>query len=162
VKIRNGAQVKTARTFEDKIDNAANDIRDARDEFNMLPAELKALSGELADLMHKLAQCARTGDRNGIIETSRKIAEVVKAIKLQTKTLGDTCRDPRLKDNILTAATAMTNFGTQLKILASVKAASVGKDPAAENQLVSCCEGIASSVRTAMFNCQSAKQAGKA
>lgn len=60
------------------------------------------------------------------------------------------------------ASTAMSNFGTQLKIIASVKAASVGKDPAAENQLVSCCEGLSTNVRAGLYNCQSAKQAGKA
>lgn len=139
--------------------------------------------------MSKLAECARKGDRNGIIETSKvcergdahcvvatrrlalrvafviartqKIAEVIKKIREQTKALGESCRDAQLKESILTASTAMSNFGTQLKILAAVKAASVGKDAAAENQLLTCCEGIATSVRAAMFNAQSAKQAGK-
>lgn len=49
-------------------------------------------------LPNQYRSCARTGDRNGIIETSRKIAEVVKNIKAETKKLGDSCRDPQLRD----------------------------------------------------------------
>ena len=54
---------KKARTFEDKIDAAADNIRDAADEYSLLPKQLKELSTKLADLMAKLAQCARDGDR---------------------------------------------------------------------------------------------------
>jgi hypothetical protein len=51
----------------------------------------------------------------------------------------------------------MGNFSTQLKILAAVKAASQGRDPAAENQLVACCEGLSSGLRQTLYGVQSAK-----
>jgi hypothetical protein len=160
--IDGAAARKAPATFEDRIDEAGRDIRDGADEFHLLPKPLKDLATELADLIIKLADCARKGDRQGMIEVARQIDGVVKRIKTECRTLANNCRDPQLKDNILTAANAMTNFGTQLKIVAAVKAAGVGKDPTAENQLVACCQGISTSTRTALYNCQTAKATNKA
>jgi hypothetical protein len=37
----------------------------------------------LAELMRKLAECARTGDRAGIISTSKQIADIIKKIQVR-------------------------------------------------------------------------------
>ena len=51
--------------------------------------------------MKKLAEAARNGDSQGMIDCSRAIAEVVKKIKAECKALAAKCTDPKLKDNIM-------------------------------------------------------------
>jgi len=145
------------KTFEDEIDDAALDIQEAVDEYAHVPQEIRDLALMLAELMRKLAECARTGDRAGIISTSKQIADIIKKIQAFAKPYGDSCKDPKLADTVFVGVGAMGNFGTQLKILAAVKAGGQGRDPAAENQLVACCEGISSSLRQTLFGVQSAK-----
>eukprot|EP01108_Squamamoeba_japonica_P006774 TRINITY_DN5550_c0_g1_i1.p2 TRINITY_DN5550_c0_g1~~TRINITY_DN5550_c0_g1_i1.p2 ORF type:complete len:141 (+),score=80.59 TRINITY_DN5550_c0_g1_i1:284-706(+) len=136
------------------------DILEGVNEYRNLPASLQDAGKLLADLMAKLAECARKGDAQGIIATTRQIADVVKTIKAECKSLAANCRDPKLKDSITSASNAMGNWSMQLKILGGVKAASVGtKDATAESNLVSCCEGISKNVRSAMFGCETAKRA---
>ena len=162
VRTIDGAAARKAPTsFDGKIDAAGRDIHDAADEFSKLPKPMKDLALELAALIEKLADCARKGDRTGIIDVARLIDATVKKLKEECRALAASCKDAQLKDNILTAAGAMTSFSTQLKILGAVKAAAVGRDEAAENQLVACCVGISNSTRTALFNCQTAKATNK-
>jgi hypothetical protein len=52
-------------------------------------------------------------------------------------------QDAGVRNELSTGTTALSSFSTQLKIIASVKAADLGvaKDKTAENQLVACCQG---------------------
>jgi len=147
------------KTFEDAIDDAAMDIQEAADEFASVPGEMKDLALELAELMRKLAEAARTGDRQAIIQHSKAISDIIKKIIAFAKPFALSCRDPKLADVILVATQAIGNFGTQLKILSSVKASSRGPDPAAENQMVCICEGISNSMRQSLYGVSSAKLA---
>jgi hypothetical protein len=147
------------KTFEDAIDDAAMDIQEAADEFAAVPGEMKELALELAELMRKLAEAARTGDRQGIIQHSKAISDIIKKIIAFAKPFALSCRDPKLADVILVATQAIGNFGTQLKILSSVKASSRGPDPAAENQMVCICEGISNSMRQSLYGVSSSKLA---
>merc|ERR1712065_64339 len=126
--------------FEDKIDEAANDITDARDEFSQIPQAIKDLSTELADLMQKMAEAARNGDKVGIVQNAKLIAAVVKKIQKETKEYG---KNPKFGEGVVVGCQALGNF--------SVQAATTGFDPEAEAQLVSCCEGMASSMRSTLF-----------
>jgi hypothetical protein len=145
------------KTFEDEIDEAAVVIEEAVDEYAHVPIEIRDLAMQLAELFRKLAECARKGDRAGIIDCATKIAVIVKQIVGFAKPYGDSCKDPKLQDTVYVGVQAMGNFSTQLKILAAVKAASQGRDPAAENQLVACCEGLSSGLRQTLYGVQSAK-----
>jgi hypothetical protein len=49
--------------------------------------------------------------------------------------MGDKCPDPELKERLLKCMQALQNYSIQLKILASVKAASNTPDPDADQQL---------------------------
>lgn len=120
------------KTFDEEIDEAALEIEEAADEFAKVPPAFRDLALSLAELMKKLADAAREGDREGIITHSRAIADVVKKMQAIAKPYVKTCKDARLADTIAVAQTAGGSFATQLKILAGVKAASVGRDAAAE------------------------------
>jgi hypothetical protein len=145
------------KSFEDEIDEAAIVIEEAVDQYAHVPAEIRDLAMQLAELFRRLAECARKGDRAGIIQCATAIAAIVKQIIGFAKPYGDSCKDPKLQDTVYVGVQAMGNFSTQLKILAAVKAASQGRDPAAENQLVACCEGLSSGLRQTLYGVQSAK-----
>jgi len=154
-------------TFDEEIAEAAVDIQEAVDEYSLVPKELKDYGSRLAELMAKLAEAARNGDREAIITISREIKDLVKKVRQFAVPLAGQCADPVLADQIRTAAQAIGSFGTQLSIIASVKAASLGSsgddndNQAAEEQLVRCAEGIASSMRQTLFGIQSAKSSKK-
>lgn len=57
------------------------------------------------------------------------------APRTDVKVMGDKCPDPELKERLLKCMQALQNYSIQLKILASVKAASNTPDPDADQQL---------------------------
>jgi DNA repair exonuclease SbcCD ATPase subunit len=69
------------KTFEDEIEDAALDIQEAVDEYAHVPQEIRDLAMRLAELMRQLAECARKGDRPGIISTSKQISDIIKQIQ---------------------------------------------------------------------------------
>ena len=157
------------------------DIQEAVDEFAGVPEEMRDLALKLADLMRRLAEAARQGDKVGMIEITKEISVVVKQIMAFAKPYAVNCTDATLADTIHVGNNALGNFSTQLKILSAVKAASQGRDPTAESQLVACCgasrsrtrarahavasapthrrsaDGIANGMRQALYGVASAK-----
>ena len=91
-----------------------------------IPQAIKDLSTELADLMQKMAEAARNGDKVGIVQNAKLIAAVVKKIQKETKEYG---KNPKFGEGVVVGCQALGNFSVQLKILASVKAATSGFDP---------------------------------
>ena len=103
-------------------------------------------------------------DRKEIILRAKNISDLVKTqIIGYAKPIQDNCQDNILKKDVSTGLQALSNFSTQLKIMASVQAADLGqgaksgKTNTAENQLVACCRGISTSMRATLKSTQSAK-----
>jgi len=147
------------KNFEDMIDDASRAIRDAASEWDA-DDDIVASALRIAEEMRRLAQAAREQNRKEIILRARNIAHLVKEeIINYAKPLREQCRDESVRKEISTGTTALSSFSTQLKIIASVKAAElgVGKDKTAENQLVACCQGISTSMRGTLKSTQSAK-----
>jgi hypothetical protein len=93
--------------------------------------------------MRRLAQAAREQNRKEIILRARNIAALVKSEIIEyANKRRDGCKDASVRNELSTGTTALSSFSTQLKIIASVKAADLGvaKDKTAENQLVACCQ----------------------
>jgi hypothetical protein len=147
------------KSFEDQIENAANSIRSAANEWDA-DDEIVAAALRIAEEMRKLAQAAREMNRKEIILRARNIAALVKSeIIAYANKRRDTCKDASTRNELSTGTTALSSFSTQLKIIASVKAADLGvaKDKTAESQLVACCAGISTSMRQTLKAAQSAK-----
>ena len=91
-----------------------------------------SIAAELA----KLAESVRSGKKSEFLVSARKIAALVNAYNLEITKMANSCRDPELKQRMIDNGQALKNFSVQLKILASVKAASSGSDGKdAESQL---------------------------
>jgi len=114
-------------SFEDVVEQVARALANKVKDVNCEEAN------EIARLLAELAQAARNGDKKKMIECGRAIHEKGKlfcnrlrnmAANLQGK--GPAERD--CQDQMVKAAIQLTNNSMQLKILCSVKAASVEKN----------------------------------
>jgi len=147
------------KSFEDQIEAASRSIRSAAGEWDA-DDDIVAAALRIAEEMRKLAQAAREMNRKEIILRARNISELVKSdIITYAQKRRDGCTDSSTRNELSTGTTALSSFSTQLKIIASVKAADLGvsKDKTAENQLVACCQGISTSMRQTLKAAQSAK-----
>ncbi len=126
------------KSFEDQIEAASRSIRSAAGEWDA-DDEIVAAALRIAEEMRKLAQAAREMNRKEIILRARNIAALVKSDIIEyAQKRRDGCTDGSVRNELSTGTTALASFSTQLKIIASVKAADLGvsKDKTAENQLV--------------------------
>jgi len=92
-------------------------------------------TGNIGAELAKLAEAVRQGKRSDFLVSARAISALINQYYSEIKKLADNTRDPQLKDRLLQNGQALKNFSVQLKILASVKAASTGTDKDAEMQL---------------------------
>eukprot|EP01091_Cochliopodium_minus_P001266 TRINITY_DN1112_c0_g1_i3.p1 TRINITY_DN1112_c0_g1~~TRINITY_DN1112_c0_g1_i3.p1 ORF type:complete len:2063 (+),score=880.31 TRINITY_DN1112_c0_g1_i3:100-6288(+) len=149
--------------FRDLVLQAAGDIERAAKEWDC-DDEIVGAALSIAEEMKKLAEAARKMDRKEIILRARNISDLVKTqIISYAKPIQDNCNDKQLQKDVSTGVQALSNFSTQLKIMASVQAADLGmgaksgKTNTAENQLIACCKGISTSMKATLKSTQSAK-----
>jgi len=116
----------------------------------------KSISEDMAALSAYAAQ----GNKKEMILAAKRIADAVKQVRLNANKVAADTKDPRLRTAVLTYAGAASNYGTQLKIIAAVKAASDDNDPAAEAQLVTCSQGLCDGVIGAVNAAESASIKG--
>ncbi|KAK5584361.1 hypothetical protein RB653_005972 [Dictyostelium firmibasis] len=101
----------------------------------------------IAGIMRDLSIAATSNDKKGMITCSKLLAEQVAIYLQQAKETASKCTDPKLKEQIITAAQAAKNFTVQLKIIAAVKAASEDDDASSnKQQLVKCAKGLAKAI----------------
>jgi len=111
------------KTFEDVVDKVAQDIRD-----KVATTELKyAEAGNVADALTQLATAARKGQRQQMLVAGRSVATHVATIEAELRALAQRVgnKNPIVQDKLIRFAQALRNYSTQLKILTSVKAASI-------------------------------------
>ncbi|GAM17036.1 hypothetical protein SAMD00019534_002110 [Acytostelium subglobosum LB1] len=128
--------------------NAAEDVANALEKKvrdNTPLGKLVSFGDEIAAQMALLASFAAKGDVKGMINTAKKIAEMIKAINLNARQIADQCTDPRLKQAVYTYLDCGGNFSTQLKIICAVKS-DCDDNSTSEEQLVTCAKGLASAV----------------
>eukprot|EP01113_Clastostelium_recurvatum_P034765 TRINITY_DN475_c0_g1_i1.p1 TRINITY_DN475_c0_g1~~TRINITY_DN475_c0_g1_i1.p1 ORF type:complete len:1458 (+),score=534.71 TRINITY_DN475_c0_g1_i1:108-4481(+) len=90
---------------------------------------LSNLSLSLAAELQKLSDADRTGSRQDLVVTGRAIAAIINKYCEELRKVASACRDPVLQDKLMRNAQALKNYGTQVKIMASVRAASQGSAP---------------------------------
>jgi len=106
--------------------------------------------------MAKLSAFAAQGNVKDMILCARAIADKIAKVMAFAKSIADECTDPRLKADVLNYAQSISSFSTQLKIISAVKAASDVPDPANENQLITCAQGLSDAVVKAVRAAESA------
>jgi len=112
-----------ARSLEDIMSAVAYEIH--------LLAQSVSKEGDLiAEALARLARCARAGDRSGMLMAAKEVAAHIIAFckelnELAKRIPGKNLAEKREADRLIRSATGLRTFGTQLKILCSVKAASI-------------------------------------
>jgi hypothetical protein len=94
--------------------------------------------------MAKMAAAARSGDRQALLLSSRTCAAHIQALHKIVKQLSTKVGDQKLQVKLFRPSEAVVNFGTQMKILAAVKAA--GGDNDSDDQLSTLVSNIGQSL----------------
>ncbi|EGC34732.1 hypothetical protein DICPUDRAFT_153006 [Dictyostelium purpureum] len=135
---------------QDEVMAAAQKIAERTKDLNKdstPEGKLYSTAQGIAGIMRDLSTAASTNDKKGMIQCSKLLAEQVNIYLAQAKETAAKCTDPKLKEQIITAAQAAKNFTVQLKIIAAVKAASEDDDANTnKQQLVKCSKGLAKAV----------------
>eukprot|EP01125_Pyxidicula_operculata_P014782 TRINITY_DN496_c1_g1_i3.p1 TRINITY_DN496_c1_g1~~TRINITY_DN496_c1_g1_i3.p1 ORF type:complete len:1582 (-),score=501.89 TRINITY_DN496_c1_g1_i3:86-4831(-) len=132
-----------AKSFEDVATAVAASVQQASNQqsANSTIATAAKKSGQnIAQNLASLADFARTGDRQqmlvsaksgsaNILSFSKQLSEAASSIT------GKTARDEKRKNELIRTSQALHNFATQLKILTSVKAASISDSRDADESL---------------------------
>jgi len=132
---------KAPQSFEDVVDNVAEDISAKAREVEC------AVAGDIGTHLANLARYARSGDRQSMLQEARaaalKIAELCKMLRDYAQRIpGKTHQEKVIQDRLIRAAQSLSNYATQLKILTSVKAASLDRDKDTDESLTSIVTGI--------------------
>jgi len=108
---------------------------------------LLELANKLAIAFQQLASLGKTGTKKDLIMKAREIAEIIKNIMKFIEEACATCRDPILCQEMRDCGHVTLNFGTQLKIICSVKANLILEhDPDAAGALISNSRDLCKSV----------------
>lgn len=108
--------------------------------------QLFLYSKSISEDMAALSAYAAQGKKKEMIMAAKRIADAVKQVVVNAHKVAAESKDPRLRTAVLNYAGATNNYGTQLKIICAVKAASDENDPTAEAQLVTCSRGLCDGV----------------
>ncbi|KAL6057156.1 hypothetical protein QOT17_015704 [Balamuthia mandrillaris] len=123
-----------AGSLEESINHVAENIKQAHRIYKE-----DAITGQhtsnIGRELSKLAHACKGGQRQQFLISARTIAGFVNALYCDIMALAKKVPDRELQDRLIKCAQALKNFSIQLKILASVKAASNTPDPDAEHQL---------------------------
>jgi len=103
-------------------------------------------SRRIAEEMALMSQAAARGANSEVIVISRRIHALVAEVGANAKTVADQCKDPILRDQVVSITHAISNISVQLKIITAVKAAGGTTDNSVKAQLVKCAKGLASNV----------------
>ncbi|BFU23467.1 hypothetical protein EHI8A_084870 [Entamoeba histolytica HM-1:IMSS-B] len=114
-------------------------------------AEMPAVCGDIAVHFRELAKHASCANKEGIIVEGRTIAAAIGQFCKELQKAQPICKDPRTADDMARSLQALRNLSTQLKIVCSVKAATVGKgDTEGDNQLIAICQNIGNNMKGGM------------
>jgi hypothetical protein len=140
-----GMKKEEPKTFEEALERAAVDIAQAIQASSQTSnaPEMIASSGIAAD-MARLAKAARDGNKTEMMLAAKGVAahltQLVNEVNAIITKLGN--KHPTESDRLIRAAAAIKNFGTQLRILTSVKAASIETDTDNDETLLSITKGL--------------------
>jgi len=118
--------------------------------------ELVELVAAIGAEMEALSHAAQTGNKKDMIAAARKLAGMVAKVQTLATEIANKCKDPVLREQLLSICKVPKNFAVQLKIVAAVKATSGDYDASAEAQLLTCAKGLANSVVTTLRSAEAA------
>lgn len=114
---------------------AANNLRQVTNRWDAKNNALVQAASRISDKMRNMAAFTLQASKKDLIDTAKSMASEVSEIVKMAKAAAESCSDRRLKANLLQLVDKIPTIATQLKIIASVKAANP-EDSEAEHQLI--------------------------
>jgi len=123
---------------------------------------LHQISQSLASDLQKFADADSGNSRSDLIVLGRAISANIIRLSDELKKLAGACTDPKMQDKLLLNSQVLRNYATQLKIMASVRAASprTSKDVSSD-QLVVLTQNLAAVIGDATNSVSIMKQTKK-
>ena len=144
--IKQAAAVPEKQGFAASIDAAASEVHEACQQHQNLGVD----TTPLADLLRKLAEAAKSNDRQNMLICARSIAAYINNFSKESNGIVKKCSKEFVQDKIQRNSMALRNFGTQLKVLIAVKVASDVGDSDSDDQIVSVVRSMARSLAEAL------------
>jgi len=124
-------------------------------EIHQLAKNISAEGDMIAAALAELARAARAGDKQGMLIAAKKVSAHIIAFckelnELGKRIPGKNMAEKREQDRLIRAATGLRTFGTQLKILCSVKAASIEVNRDNDESLASLTRTLGEYVQTGL------------
>merc|ERR1711916_268723 len=156
-----GKEVAADASMDEKIGAVADHVEEAalgRGRANTAMRSLiqsdvtTTLTGRIIEELRKMAVAAKNNQRQQLLVSARTISQLIQEIWKELRKLSGKCQplsDPWIahtQDRIIKNGQALRNYATQLKILASVKAASSEPDSDADDQLITVIRSLGSSL----------------
>jgi len=141
-------KLSNARTFDEV---AAAIARQIHEQAKQISKEGDNLALELSNL----ARAARSGDRQALLLAAKAASAHIIAFckqinEIAAKMPAKTQHEKREQDQLMKCAQALRNYGTQLKILASVKAASIEESRDTDESLSTLTRNLGEAVQVAL------------
>jgi len=143
-----------------QLGNLANEIESSVKkkatslDFSNEPAIKRTL--QIADDLGKLAEAAEKQDQQGVINAGRSVAANINELVKELTILANQCPDPVLREQMLRDAQGLKNYAIQLKIVASVSAASLGSK-GGHDRLVTMAQEFTKSIKGCIEQVSTAK-----
>jgi len=132
------APAEDDKSFSSAVAQVATEIKAAVETHKK---EILAIPGldatPLASFLQKLADAARNNQRQEMLVSARGVSACIVSFCKELTSCAKRCKDPIFQDKLYSSIAALKNFGTQVKILTSVKAASSVDESDSDEQIIS-------------------------
>ena len=154
------APVEEMPTFASSIAQVATEIEEAVETHKKEILSIPGLDASpLATFLKKLAEAARSNQRQEMLVSARGVSACVVAFCKELTSCAKRCKDAVYQDKMYNSIAALKNFGTQLKILTAVKAASDLDESDSDEQIINVVKSLGKTTTEALASIEIANKA---
>jgi len=146
--------------FSTAITQVATEIQAAVEEHKKEILSIPGLDASpMASFLKKLADAARNNQRQEMLVSARGVSACIMSFCKELTSCAQRCKDPIFQDKMYSSIAALKNFGTQVKILTSVKAASEIDESDSDEQIISVVRSLGKTTVDALDSIEIANKA---
>jgi len=146
--------------FASAVAQVATEIQAALETHKKELVDIPGLDASpMAVFLQKLADAARNNQRQEMLVSARGVSSCIVSFCKELLSCAKRCKDPIFQDKMYASIAALKNFGTQVKILTSVKAASAVDDSDGDEQIVSVIKSLGKTTTDALDSIEIANKA---
>jgi len=148
------------KSFAAEVAQVATEIKAAVEEHKKEILSIPGLDASpMAVFLQKLADAARNNQRQEMLVSARGVSACIVSFCKELTSCAKRCRDPIFQDKMFSSVAALKNFGTQVKILTSVKAASEIDESDSDEQIISVIKSLGKTTTDALDSIEIANKA---